>query len=60
MTERVVALTEWEADKLSQHAAATALTYLGHHASGGLFQHEIAEKDRWVALSAKLSPEDVA
>lgn len=50
----MVELTEWERTKLSRHAAATSLTYMGHHARGGLFQHEIEEIERWQALSEKL------
>lgn len=53
--EKTVELTEWERSVLSQHVAATALTYMGHHATGGLFAHEIVTMERWKTLSDKLS-----
>ena len=51
----MVELTEWGRTKLLQHAAATSLTYMGHHARGGLFPKEIEEMERWKALAEKLS-----
>lgn len=51
-----VALTEWERTRLSQHASANALTYMGHHARGGLKPDEIEEMERWKALSDRLRP----
>ncbi|MEQ1403869.1 hypothetical protein ABK249_02890 [Neorhizobium sp. Rsf11] len=49
-----IVLTEWERTRLSQHVASNALTYMGHHARGGLRPHEIEEMERWNALSDKL------
>lgn len=51
----LIYLTEWERSKLSQHASANALTYMGHHARGGLFPNETEEMERWKALAEKLS-----
>lgn len=50
----LIHLTEWERSKLSQYASGNALTYMGHHARGGLFPNEIEEMERWKALSEKL------
>lgn len=47
-------LTEWERSRLAQHVAGNALTYMGHHARGGLKPDEVAEMERWKALSDKL------
>jgi len=49
-----IALTDWERLKMLQSASANALTYMGHHARGGLKPHEIEEMERWEALSEKL------
>jgi len=52
--ETVINLTDWERSKVSQFAASNALTYLGHHAAGGLRPHEVDEMERWNALREKL------
>lgn len=49
-----IVLTEWERTRLAQHVSANALTYMGHHARGGLKPVEIDEMDRWKALADKL------
>lgn len=49
-----VVLTEWERIRLSQHVASNALTYMAHHARGGLKPAEIEDMRRWNSLSEKL------
>lgn len=51
-----IVLTEWERTRLAQHVSANALTYMRHHARGGLKPAEIEDMDRWKALSDKLQP----